>query len=136
MGEEELTGLGTRPPGATPVRRLMPMHVGGAIVYVEQVGEPASVEAQDDIHPVAPPSPDEAFQSASQILNECVRVIGEKVEAIAAEVRPDELAVEFSLSFEVKGRASLIPVFVTGEAGTQTGLKVKATWKRAPDGGG
>ncbi len=125
MGEEELT----------PVQRLVPMHVGGAIVYVEQVGGPASVEGQDDIRPVAPPAPGEAFQSAGQILHECVRVIGEQVEGLEAKARPDEITVEFSLSFEVKGRASLIPIFVTGEAGAQTGLKVKATWKREPAGG-
>ena len=45
------------------------------------------------------------------------------------EFVPQEITVEFSLSFQVKGKASLIPMFVTGETGAQTGLKVTAKWK-------
>jgi hypothetical protein len=40
--------------------------------------------------------------------------------------------VEFSLTFEVKGKASIVPVFVTGESSVQSGLKVTALWKK-PD---
>src|SRR5712692_2270847 len=85
-----------------PTRRLIPMRVGSATVYVEEVGEPAVIEADDQVRPVAPPSPQEAFQSAGEILRECVRVIGERVEALTAKTRPHEITVEFSLSFEVK----------------------------------
>jgi Trypsin-co-occurring domain 1 len=110
-------------------RRLVPMQVGSAVVYVEQVGEPAVTEEDDRIRPVAVPSPREAFETAGEILRECVRVIGERIEALSASARPDEISVEFSLNFEVKGKAALIPVFVTGETGAKTGLKVTAVWK-------
>lgn len=113
----------------TAQRRLIPMRVGKATVYVEEVGEPAIIEAGDRIRPVAPPSPEDAFQRAGDILNECVRVLGERVDALASKIRPQEVTVEFSLSFQVKGTASLIPIFVTGETGAETGLKVTAVWK-------
>jgi hypothetical protein len=109
------------------------MRVGSAVVYFEQVGELAVTEEDDRIRPVAAPTPQEAFESAGEILHECVRVIGEKVEALAASARPDEISVEFSLNFEVKGKAALIPIFVTGETGAQTGLKVTASWKNRQD---
>jgi len=105
------------------------MRVGSATVYVEDYGESALIEVDDRLRPVAPPSPQEAFGSAGEILRECVRVIGERVDALAVKARPQEISVEFSLSFEVKGKAALIPVFVTGETGTETGLKVTAVWK-------
>src|SRR4051794_6524915 len=107
-----------------PTRRLVPMQVGSATVYIEEVGDAALIEVDDQVRPVAPPSPQEAFEKAGEILRECVRVIGERVEALAAKARPDEITIEFSLCFEVKGKAALIPAFVTGETGVQTGLKV------------
>ena len=55
-------------------------------------------------------------------------------EALGAKARPDQMSVEFSLNFEVKGKAALIPVFVTGETGAQTGLKVTALWKNRREG--
>lgn len=117
-------------PIITPARRLIPMQIGNATVYVEEVGAPLVIES-DDIRPVAPPTPGEAFEKAGEILHECVRVLGERVEALAAKARPDVVTVEFSLSFEVKGKASLIPVFLTGETGLQTGLKVSAVWNKS-----
>ncbi len=126
-------GIGPRTKTAlepVPSRRLVPMRVGNATVYIREVGGPALIEADDQVRPVAPPSPEAAFESAGEILRECVRVIGERVEALTAKARPHEITVEFSLSFEIKGKAALIPVFVTGETGAQTGLKVTAVWKR------
>jgi hypothetical protein len=115
---------------AAPIRRLVPMRIGSAIVYVEEVGEPAVIEADDQVRPVAPTSPQEAVETAGEILREFVRVIGERVETLTERARPQEISVEFSLGFEVKGKASLIPVFLTGETGAKTGLKVTAVWKR------
>jgi hypothetical protein len=106
------------------------MQVGHATVFVEQVGESAIIETDDTIRAVAVPSPSEVFENAGEILRECVRVIGERLEAIAVKARPDEVSVEFSLSFEVKGTTSVIPIFVTAEGGAQTGIKVTAVWKR------
>ncbi len=37
--------------------------------------------------------------------------------------------MEFSLTFDVKGKASVIPILVTGETGVQTGLKITAKWE-------
>jgi len=104
------------------------MQVGNAIVYIERTGPPVEVQT-DEIYPVAPLSPQAAFDAASEVLRECVRVVGDRLETLA-EKHPQEITVEFSVTFEVKGKASLIPVFVTGETGAQTGLKVTAKWKR------
>ena len=127
-------GVPASPPTPTAERRLVPMQVGSATVYVEQVGAPPEVEATDAIYPVAL-TPEEAFNKASELIRECVRVVGERVEALA-EKRPQEVSVEFSVTFAVKGKASLIPVFVTGETGAETGLKVKAIWQRSEARGG
>jgi Trypsin-co-occurring domain 1 len=131
MSEDIRTGMDVAVDGAVPRRRLVPMQVGEATVYVEQIGDPAVVESDDAVRPVSPLSPQHVFENAGDILRECVRVIGDRLAMIADAVRPDEVTVEFSLSFEVKGRASVIPVFITGETGTETGLKVTASWKRA-----
>jgi hypothetical protein len=117
-------------PQPARVRRFVPVQVGSATVFIEETGGSTEVEAGDQIRPVAVPSPQEVFENAAQVVRECVRVVGERIEAISAAARPQEISVEFSLSFEAKGKASLIPVFVTGEAGTQTGLKVTAKWTR------
>ena len=110
-------------------RSLVPIQVGNAIVYVEQFGEPAVIESDDRIRPVAPLSPQNIFENAGEILRECIRVMGEKIESLAATARPQQITVEFSLTFEVKGKASVIPVLVTGEAAAHTGLKVTALWR-------
>ncbi len=110
------------------------MKVGNAIVYVEQIGHPAEVQAEGQVRPVAPPSPEEAFETASEVLHECVRVLGERIEDLKDSISPQEITVEFSLSFEAGGTARLIPIFVTGESKVSTGLKVTAKWQRQ-DGG-
>lgn len=104
------------------------MQVGSATVYVEQAGEPFEIQTDDQFYPVSPPSTKDAFEEASRILQECVRVVGERVEDLTEKARPKEVTVEFTLSFEAKGRAQLIPVLLTGEAKAATGLKVTAVW--------
>src|SRR5262249_25520170 len=118
--------------GAQParVRDFVPMRVGSATVFVEAIGETELATPADEIYTVAPVSPQEAFRIASEFLQECVLLVGERVEGLT-ENRPSEVSIEFSLTFQVKGKASIIPVFVTSEAGAQTGLKVKAVWKIA-----
>jgi hypothetical protein len=136
MSDEIRTGdIAPGPSESTRVRRLVPMQVGNATVFVEDIGEPALIDADDQVRPVAPPSPQEAFENAGKILHECVRVLGQRIESLAANARPKEITVEFSLSFEVKGRASIIPVFLTGESSAQTGLKVTAVWGRKAEKG-
>lgn len=117
-------------------RRLVPMQVGGATVYIEQFGATPVVETEGTIRPVAPPTSADVFERGSDILHECVRVIGERIEAMGQAVRPDKVSVEFSLSFEVKGKAAVIPVLLTGESSGQTGLKVTAEWTRKEAKGG
>ncbi len=116
---------------AVPAKIMVPMQVGSATVYVVQ-REAGAIAAEDDaIRPVAPLSPSQVFESAGEILRECVRVVGESFENLAETARPQQVSVEFSLSFEVKGKASIVPVFVTGESSAQSGLKVTAVWTRA-----
>lgn len=114
----------------SPGRRLIPMQVGKATVYIEQIGEPAEVQTDDSIYPVAPPTPREVFENAVEVLQECVQVVGTKLETLAAKAMPQEVTVEFSLTFQARGKMALVPVFVTGESGLETGLKVTALWKR------
>ena len=135
MSDVRAGGPSEPPSGSAPALRLIPMQVGSATVYIEQVGASPDIEADDAIYPVAPLTPGEAFNRASEVIRECVRVVGERVEALA-EKRLQEITVEFSLTFEVKGKASLIPVFVTGETGAQTGLKVTAVWRQSEVRGG
>lgn len=138
MGDEIRAGVSTDLTLAADreaPRRLVAMQVGAATVYVEPVGPPATAEADDRIHPVAPPAPQEAFAQASEALRECVRVVGERVEALA-ERMPQEVTVEFTLSFAAKGQTALIPLFVTAETSAQAGLKVTAKWRRADAPGG
>ena len=121
--------IGAPMPEPAPSRRLVPMRVGKATVYVEQIGEPVVTEADDRIRPVAPDTK-EVFGKAVEVLQECVHVVGEKVETIAEKARPQEITVEFTLSFEATGKVALIPILVTGETKGSTGLKVTAVWKR------
>lgn len=122
-------GLSESPSESISSRRLIPMQVGKATVYVEQVGEPAEMQADDRIYPVAPLTPQEVFENAVEALQECVRVVGTKIETLAQKAMPHEITVEFSLTFEAKGKMALVPIFVTGETGAGTGLKVTAVWK-------
>jgi hypothetical protein len=118
-------------PAVAAERRVVPMQVGSATVYIEQFGDLIVVESEGAIRTVALPSSSEVFEKGGDILHECVRVIGERIEAMAEKARPKKVTVEFSISFEVRGKASVIPVFLTGETGGQTGLKVTAEWTRA-----
>lgn len=107
-------------------RRLVPIRVGDATVWVEQVGD-AIVELTDDVHPVAAPDPQRAFENAGAFLRECVRIFDERIRQLPR--RPQEISVEFSIGFEMRGKASLIPVFLTGESSLTSGIKVTAVWR-------
>ncbi|MCA1565873.1 MAG: hypothetical protein LC803_09595 [Acidobacteria bacterium] len=123
-------GLSTKTSPESPTgRKLIPMQIGNAVVYVEHFGEAAPMEVGDDIYPVAP-NPKQVFETAVEVLKECVRVVGERVEQLAGKAMPKEVEVEFSLTFDAKAKGALIPIFVTAEHGLQTGLKVKAVWKQ------
>jgi hypothetical protein len=110
-------------------RRLVPMRVGEATVYVELAGEPPAVEGDDEIYGAAPTEPGDIFGKAGKALKEVVRVVGEQVAALGEKARPEQVSVEFALSFEAGGRAQLIPVLFTGETKAVSGLKVTAVWE-------
>jgi hypothetical protein len=108
------------------VRRLVQVQIGNATVFVEQLGAPVEVDVGDEIHPVALPSPQEALERAGDLLQELVRIFDARIRALAS--RPKEVSVEFSLGFEVKGKATLIPILLSGETSTQAAIKVSAAW--------
>jgi hypothetical protein len=120
-------------PGEVATRRLVPLQIGSATVFVEQDGAPVEVEVGDEIHPVALPSPKEAVEQAGAFLQELLGIFDERIKKLAASSRPREVGVEFSLGFEVKGKATLIPVLVSGESSAQAAIKVCARWDTAAE---
>lgn len=132
-GEIRIGAISESQPEEEARPQVIPMKVGNATVYVEQIGPPVEVKTDGQVRPVAP-SPDEVFKVASEALQECVRVLGERIEKLQSDISPREVTVEFALSFEAGGKANLIPIFVTGESKVSTGLKVTAKWQRQ-DGG-
>lgn len=113
------------------------MRVGSAEVFVEASDEEVALEAAPEIRPTSL-NPEKAFDAAVDILKECVRVVGEGLERLERAVKPQELEIEFSLTFDAKAKGALIPLFVTAEHGMGAGLKVKAVWKSSgsKEGGG
>lgn len=114
-------------PVATGGRRLVPMKVGSAVVYVEAVGDDTTVQTSEDFRAVGL-DPTEAFEKASDALRECVRIVGTGIEDFGTAVRPEEVGVEFTISFDVEGQAHIIPVLLTGKSKASMGIKVTAKW--------
>ena len=117
--------VGDEPTG-TDDRRLVPMKVGSAVVYVEAVDDPA-VEEVGALEPVGL-DPTEAFEKASDAMRECVRIMGERLERMGDAVVPKEIGVEFTITFDVEGQAHIIPVLLTGKSKAAMGVKVTAKW--------
>lgn len=128
--EIEAGGATTSAPSAGGVQHnLVPMKVGSATVYVVQTGDANVVSDDDEIYTVAP-NAREVFDMAVEVIRECVVKIGDGIETLAEKTMPRELTVEFSLTFEAKGKTAILPVFVTAEHGVGAGLKISAVWKR------
>jgi hypothetical protein len=129
---DEITvgGIGEMP-GEAATRRLVPLQIGSATVFVEQDPAPVEVDVGDEIHPVALPTPKEAMEQAGAFLQELVGIFDERIKKLATASRPKEIGVEFSLGFEVKGKATIIPVLLSGESSAQAAIKVSATWGTA-----
>ena len=127
-------GFGSSQPAAPSARRVVPLKIGDAVVYIEQAGVQPQIESSDAIRPVAP-TQQEAFEEASAIIDQCVSTIGHKIDSLAAAVKPQKVTVEFSISFEATGKAQIIPLLVTGETKVNTGLKVTATWESSTTSG-
>lgn len=111
--------------GPQTLRRFVPMKIGEATIFLEQMSVPATIE-DDTVHPVALPSPKQAFEQAGDFLHECVRIFDARIGALAR--RPEEISIEFLLAFEVAGKATIIPVLLSGKASTQASIKVSAKW--------
>ena len=129
MDEEIIAGGIGEVAEETPIRRLVPLQIGTATVFVELTPTPVEVDVGEEIHPVALPSPKEAFEQAGDLLQELVRIFDERVKALVK--RPEEINIEFSLGFMVKGKATLIPVLLSGETAAQAAVKVSAKWSTA-----
>jgi hypothetical protein len=110
-------------------RHFVPVQIGEATVFVERSSAPIRLDSGDDIHPVAPPTPQEALERAGNVLQEFIAVFDARIKALTR--RPEEVSVEFSLGFEVKGKATLIPVLLSGETSTHAAIKVTAKWNTA-----
>lgn len=129
MDDELALGEPRSEPGGEAQVRVLPVQIGGATVFIEQIGEGPSTDYDDELYPVGPPSPKEAFEKANEALKECVRVVGETLQRLGDQVKPQEVSLEFSLTFQAEGTARIIPVLVTGKTAASTGLKVTATWQ-------
>lgn len=127
--EIQAGGAASSAPATGSARKLVPMRVGSATVYVEQSGDVSVVSSDDEIYTVAH-DPREVFDRAVEAIRECVGKIGAGIETLAEKALPQELSVEFSLTFEAKAKGAIIPIFVTAEHGLGTGLKISAKWKR------
>ena len=114
--------------GTPEDRRMVPLKIGEATVYVEQVGPLPEVERTEFV-PVSALNPTEAFDKASEAIKECVRIVGGRIEELKEGLKPREVSVEFSLGFEASGRASWIPVLFQTEAKASAALKVTAVWQ-------
>ncbi len=130
------TGNVPTPEDPSSRRRFVPMQVGNATIFIEKQPESVLIEDDGSIHGVSF-NAREAFSQASEFLSTCADSIGRRLEALAEQVKPQEVTVEFDINFEVEGQASLIPVLLTGKTSSKAGLKVKVVWKRpSNDSGG
>ena len=118
----------TQPERALGHRTVVPMQVGSATVFVEQVGEPLEIQTDEQFYAVSALSTKDAFEGAIKILQECVQVVGERVKGLREPIKPKQVTVEFTLSFEATGQAQLIPILLTGATTAATGLNVTAVW--------
>lgn len=114
-------------PEPPSIRRFVPMRIGNAVVYVEEAQGTQDIEASDEIAPVSRNS-DAVFDEAVSIIKECVEAVGKQIQRFETAAKPNRVEVEFSLTFEAKGKAQVIPVILTGETKGGTGLKVTAVW--------
>jgi hypothetical protein len=131
MGSDEIRAA-AEGPSRRAAERLVPISLGGVEIFVEQVGEPAEIEAGTDIYVAT--SPREALESALEFTGNLLASVGDRLAEVREKTTPDELTVELSLTFEATGKASIVPVLVTGQAGAKSGITVTAVWRRAEAG--
>jgi len=119
------TGSG---PNVSSATELVETTIGDAVVYFRVDRHLEAVEA-GGIRPVAGLGIEaNAFEAAAHVAREAVRLFANHLSAIAEALRPNETGIEFSFTFEAKGKTHIVPVFLTGETSGQVGLKVTAKW--------
>jgi Trypsin-co-occurring domain 1 len=128
MGSDEISAAAEAPSTRAETKaRLVPISLGEVEIFVEQVGEPPEIEGSADIYVAT--SPREALESALDFTRSFLASVGDRLAELREKTTPDELRVELSFTFEAKGKASVVPVLVTGEAGTKSGITVTAVWR-------
>ncbi len=108
--------------------RLVVQQVGAATVYFRVGAGPLPVANEPEFRAVAAIDSN-VFDEAARVVSESVKVMGERIRGVAKALQPSKLEVEISFGFEVKGKATIVPVLLTGESTASAGLKVTATWE-------
>jgi hypothetical protein len=109
---------------------LLAQEVGEATIYFRVSGQTLQVANEPELRPVAAEVKSNVFDEAARVVGEGVKIIGQKVRTLTETLQPTELEIELSFGFEVKGKATIVPVLLTGESTSTVGLKVTATWKQ------
>jgi hypothetical protein len=119
---------GGGPPSPSPTgTELAVMRIGNAEVFIAPSETAVTIAPKATPHTVSP-SPEKSFDQAVTVIQECVRVVGGKIKEVGETLTPEELTLEFTVTFEVSGKVTPIPILVTGETKVNTGLKVTAKW--------
>jgi len=118
----------SEPASLAGTRRLQPMKIEGATVWIEQNGPGIVIDSGDEIYTVSS-DPKEAFTKAVEVVRGILGGITRGILELKESARPNELTIEFSLTFEVEGKAAIIPVLLTGSSTTSSGMKISAAWK-------
>lgn len=112
-----------------PQPELIETSIGNAVVYFRVDSSPRPVTVDTEVRAVAAVDAN-AFEAAAKVIREGVRVIGAQVHEIGEALLPSELTVELGFTFEAKGKAAIVPVFLTGETSGRLAFKVIAKWQK------
>jgi Trypsin-co-occurring domain 1 len=124
-------GIDARAEDSRAVRlepELIQTSIGGAVVYFRVENTLPCIVADGEVRAVAALD-ENAFEAAAKVIRESVRVIGSQLHDVGAELMPSELTVELGFTFAATGKATIVPVFLTGETKGELALKVTAKWK-------
>lgn len=125
-------GAPSGPIAQTGDSRLVAQRIGTATVYFRVDDEPLPLEGETEVRAVALINAD-VFNQAARIVGEGITAISDRVNDLLERVRPTELQMEISFSFEATGRTTIVPVLLTGDTSAKAGLKVTAVWKPTRD---
>jgi hypothetical protein len=132
MSEVRAGGTDRRVDHAVPDElHLVAQQVGEATIYFRVSANTLVVANEPELRPVAGGIRSNVFDEAALVVGEGVKIIGQRIRDLPETLQPSELELEISFGFEVKGKATIVPVLLTGESTSNVGLKVTATWKQA-----